>query len=196
MGTVSSELDLSVRSANCLERAGIILVGELIQKTPDELIRLRGMGKRSVENIQFALQEVGEKVHVKLDLDTQLTIPPWNRERATDDVLIQIMRLQQNNGGFKINKYVSERLGLSFSDLLKTEKRIVIKEECDKMAILSTVILIPTLEKKFSMERPFMSDIIMMHRKWLQRSIKYSTPTIDGLPFEKWIEERIQLMLG
>lgn len=49
------ELDLSVRSYNCLKRAGINTIGELIQKTPEEILKVRNLGKKSLEEIEEKL---------------------------------------------------------------------------------------------------------------------------------------------
>ncbi|HHT01317.1 MAG TPA: DNA-directed RNA polymerase subunit alpha [Firmicutes bacterium] len=51
------ELDLSVRSYNCLKRAGINTVAELVNKTPEDMMKVRNLGKKS-------LQEVEEKLAV------------------------------------------------------------------------------------------------------------------------------------
>jgi len=53
------ELDLSVRSYNCLKRAGINTVDELIKKTPDEMMKVRNLGKKSLQEIQKKLAELG-----------------------------------------------------------------------------------------------------------------------------------------
>ncbi len=52
------ELDLSVRSYNCLKRAGINTVDELTQKTEDDLMKVRNLGKKSLEEIQEKLAEL------------------------------------------------------------------------------------------------------------------------------------------
>lgn len=49
------ELDLSVRSYNCLKRAGINTVDELAQKTEDDMMKVRNLGKKSLEEIQGKL---------------------------------------------------------------------------------------------------------------------------------------------
>ena len=53
------ELDLSVRSFNCLKRAGINTVSELTAKTEDEMIKVRNLGKKSLEEVQEKLDELG-----------------------------------------------------------------------------------------------------------------------------------------
>ncbi|WP_322626923.1 DNA-directed RNA polymerase subunit alpha [Aedoeadaptatus coxii] len=53
------ELDLSVRSFNCLKRAGINTVDELTDKTEDEMMKVRNLGKKSLEEVQEKLAELG-----------------------------------------------------------------------------------------------------------------------------------------
>lgn len=52
------ELDLSVRSYNCLKRANIDTVSELILKSEDDLLEVRNLGKKSLEEIQEKLDEL------------------------------------------------------------------------------------------------------------------------------------------
>lgn len=53
------ELDLSVRSYNCLKRASIDTVDELISKTPEDMMQVRNLGKKSLEEIIEKLEELG-----------------------------------------------------------------------------------------------------------------------------------------
>lgn len=53
------ELDLSVRSYNCLKRAAINTVEELTQKTEDDMTKVRNLGKKSLEEVQRKLAELG-----------------------------------------------------------------------------------------------------------------------------------------
>ena len=53
------DLDLSVRSYNCLKRAGIQTVEELTQKTEDEMMRVRNLGKKSLEEVKDKIYELG-----------------------------------------------------------------------------------------------------------------------------------------
>ncbi|HOL17885.1 MAG TPA: DNA-directed RNA polymerase subunit alpha [Bacillota bacterium] len=53
------ELDLSVRSYNCLKRAGINTVGELVRKTEEEMMKVRNLGKKSLEEVEQKLNELG-----------------------------------------------------------------------------------------------------------------------------------------
>ncbi|GAW90881.1 DNA-directed RNA polymerase subunit alpha [Calderihabitans maritimus] len=53
------ELDLSVRSYNCLKRAGINTVEELIQRTEEDMMKVRNLGKKSLEEVTSKLAELG-----------------------------------------------------------------------------------------------------------------------------------------
>jgi len=53
------ELDLSVRSFNCLKRAGINTVEELISKTADEMMKVRNLGRKSLEEVVNKLASLG-----------------------------------------------------------------------------------------------------------------------------------------
>lgn len=53
------ELDLSVRSFNCLKRAGINTVEDLTNKTEDEMMKVRNLGRKSLEEVFQKLEELG-----------------------------------------------------------------------------------------------------------------------------------------
>jgi len=53
------ELELSVRSFNCLKRAGINTVGQLTEKTDEEMIKVRNLGKKSLEEVKLKLAALG-----------------------------------------------------------------------------------------------------------------------------------------
>ena len=52
------DLDLSVRSYNCLKRANINTVADLTEKTEDEMIKVRNLGRKSLEEVKKKLQEL------------------------------------------------------------------------------------------------------------------------------------------
>ena len=53
------ELDLSVRSNNCLRRHGILVVGQLIQMSEEDLMKVRNLGKKSLDEIKKKLADFG-----------------------------------------------------------------------------------------------------------------------------------------
>ncbi|MBR3004215.1 MAG: DNA-directed RNA polymerase subunit alpha, partial [Lachnospiraceae bacterium] len=57
---VIEDLDLSVRSYNCLKRAGIQTVEELTQKTEEEMMRVRNLGKKSLKEVKDKLENLGK----------------------------------------------------------------------------------------------------------------------------------------
>ena len=61
------ELELSVRSANCLKNAGINLIGELVQRTEAEMLKTKNFGRKSLNEIKEVLMEAGLGFGMKLD---------------------------------------------------------------------------------------------------------------------------------
>ena len=53
------DMDLSVRSYNCLKREGVATVGELVQKTEQDLLDIRNFGQKSIEEVKQKLAEMG-----------------------------------------------------------------------------------------------------------------------------------------
>ena len=53
------ELELSVRSFNCLKRAAINTVEELTQKSEDDMMKVRNLGKKSLDEVKAKLEELG-----------------------------------------------------------------------------------------------------------------------------------------
>ncbi len=62
-----SELELSVRSSNCLKNANITLIGELVQKTESEMLKTKNFGRKSLNEIKAILEEMGLSLGMKLD---------------------------------------------------------------------------------------------------------------------------------
>ena len=53
------ELELSVRSFNCLKRASINTVEELTERTEDDMMKVRNLGKKSLDEVKNKLEELG-----------------------------------------------------------------------------------------------------------------------------------------
>ena len=61
------ELELSVRSANCLKHANIKLIGDLVQKTEAEILATKNFGRKSLNEIKEILNDMGLNLGMKLD---------------------------------------------------------------------------------------------------------------------------------
>ena len=62
-----NELELSVRAANCLRNANIRWIGELVQKSEQEMLKTKNFGRKSLNEIKEILQEMGLQLGMKLD---------------------------------------------------------------------------------------------------------------------------------
>jgi DNA-directed RNA polymerase subunit alpha len=62
-----SELELSVRSSNCLREAGIKIIADLIKKTEDEMLSFKNFGKKSLTEIKELLMVMGLTLGMQVD---------------------------------------------------------------------------------------------------------------------------------
>ncbi len=76
------ELELSVRSANCLKNAGITLIGELVQKTETEMLKTKNFGRKSLSEIKEILTEMGLGLGMKVDF----TLPVKDDEEEAKEI--------------------------------------------------------------------------------------------------------------
>jgi Bacterial RNA polymerase, alpha chain C terminal domain len=70
----AAELELSVRSSNCLRNDGIIYVGELVQRTEEELLRTPNFGRKSLNEIKEVLAQMGLFLGMEFDVGSQGSI--------------------------------------------------------------------------------------------------------------------------
>ena len=70
------ELELSVRSYNCLKNANIQTIGELVQKTEAEMLRTKNFGRKSLNEIKEILANMGLSLGMRIDAHGRLVTPP------------------------------------------------------------------------------------------------------------------------
>ena len=70
------ELELSVRSANCLKNDNIIYIGDLVQKSESEMLRTPNFGRKSLNEIKEVLQQ--------MDLNLGISVPEWPPENIEE----------------------------------------------------------------------------------------------------------------
>ena len=80
-----SDLELSVRSANCLQNAKIVLIGELVQKTDSEMLKTKNFGRKSLNEIKAILEEMGLSLGMKIDDFPATTIPDEEEEAKEEE---------------------------------------------------------------------------------------------------------------
>ena len=61
------ELELSVRSANCLQNANIHYIGDLVQRTEAEMLKTKNFGRKSLKEIKEILAQMGLALGMKID---------------------------------------------------------------------------------------------------------------------------------
>ena len=76
LGKSVDEMELSVRSYNCLKNANIRTIGELVQKSEAEMLKTKNFGRKSLNEIKEILSEMGLSLGMKIDW------PPKGRDEA------------------------------------------------------------------------------------------------------------------
>jgi DNA-directed RNA polymerase subunit alpha len=76
------ELELSVRSANCLQNAGIKLIGELVQRTENEMLKTKNFGRKSLKEIRDILGEMDLQLGMKID-NWELLLARWKKQQSS-----------------------------------------------------------------------------------------------------------------
>jgi len=84
------ELELSVRSYNCLKNANIQTIGELVQKTEAEMLRTKNFGRKSLNEIKEILSSMGLSLGMKVDAQGHLVAPAPPAPGSLPEVLPDI----------------------------------------------------------------------------------------------------------
>jgi DNA-directed RNA polymerase subunit alpha len=82
LDTSIEELELSVRSYNCLEHAGIKTIRDLIQKTESEMLKYRNFGRKSLNEIKNILKAKGLRFNMEIDKETGLPVGMFPEAKA------------------------------------------------------------------------------------------------------------------
>jgi DNA-directed RNA polymerase subunit alpha len=75
------ELELSVRSANCLQNANITLIGELVQKTEQDMLKTKNFGRKSLKEIKEILSTMGLGLGMKFESWPSM-VERWKQQQA------------------------------------------------------------------------------------------------------------------
>ena len=84
LGKSVEELELSVRSANCLRAARIRTLGDLVQKTEQEMLQYRNFGKKSLKEIEDLIEGMG--LAFGMDVSKYLGVRP-DEDSEEDEIL-------------------------------------------------------------------------------------------------------------
>ncbi|MFQ5723031.1 MAG: DNA-directed RNA polymerase subunit alpha [Terriglobia bacterium] len=76
LGRSVDELELSVRAYNCLKNANIHTIGELVQRTEQDMLRTKNFGRKSLAEIKGILENMGLQLGMRLDEHGRIVWPP------------------------------------------------------------------------------------------------------------------------
>jgi DNA-directed RNA polymerase subunit alpha len=75
------ELELSVRSANCLQNANITLIGELVQRSEQDMLKTKNFGRKSLKEIKEILSSMGLSLGMKID-NWPVLLERWKAQQS------------------------------------------------------------------------------------------------------------------
>jgi Ca-activated chloride channel family protein len=108
-----------------------------------------------------------------------------------EDLLINLLSLQRPEGGFIIKGNIVRELNTTVSELKKLSRTIKIKGRINRLVLLSTFIILAVLKKKFIDQKSDWDEIVKKSEKWLQKEIRRTQPTIQGISLEEWIYDYV-----
>lgn len=79
------ELELSVRAYNCLKNANIRSIGELVQRTEQDMLRTKNFGRKSLNEIKELLQRMNLQLGMKLDEQGRIVWPPPEAQQREEE---------------------------------------------------------------------------------------------------------------
>jgi DNA-directed RNA polymerase subunit alpha len=110
------ELELSVRSYNCLKNANIQNLRELVQKTESEMLKTKNFGRKSLNEIKDILHKMGLSLGMKFDEHGRIIWPPLPSQTAPPPAeegdhgaLATAQTMRHLNSGFKLGKQPAHR---------------------------------------------------------------------------------------
>jgi DNA-directed RNA polymerase subunit alpha len=86
LGHSVEELELSVRSSNCLKDAGIRTLGDLVQKTEAEMLKYRNFGRKSLQELVDILSDMG----VSFGMDVDAVLAPGGADAEVDEQPVRV----------------------------------------------------------------------------------------------------------
>ena len=89
MAKCVEELELSVRSYNCLKNANIQTIAELVQKTDSEMLKTRNFGRKSLNEIKEILEEMGLQLGMKVDEEDLKQILQAQKKKEVETDLVE-----------------------------------------------------------------------------------------------------------
>ena len=112
MAKCVEELELSVRSYNCLKNANIQTIAELVQKTDGEMLKTRNFGRKSLNEIKEILEDMGLHLGMKVDEEDLKQILQAQKSVSLDTMQqIESHLVMRNYDGFVKKGRLKSRRG-------------------------------------------------------------------------------------
>jgi hypothetical protein len=150
---IEEEMELSVRSNGSLNDAGIKLIGQLVQKSASELLKMRNFGRTSLHEIEKNLSEMD------LALSMNPNFPPWDGS-GNGAELIHILSQQKPGVGFQMDDTSAKSLGIDLMKVNQQLQELAKTKDRKTLSILHAKYLLEELESKFEKDIPYLKGLL------------------------------------
>jgi hypothetical protein len=106
--------------------------------------------------------------------------------------VIAILSLQKARGGMSLDAGISRMLGIDLEQLKRDAAQIKTTTKTDKFVLLSTAVLLITLEVWFPGEFRTWSGVARKSRRWLQNILSKGSPELYGTSLMAWVDEFVR----
>ncbi|MFZ7110434.1 MAG: VIT and vWA domain-containing protein [Desulfatiglandales bacterium] len=141
---------------------------------------------------QFMPAEMSFDRSADAEADYGVFYNPEVADESRTDIVLGILSLQKAEGGMELDEEVSQNLGLDHDQIAKIALEIEVDTEVDRFLLVSTAIVIQTLEIRFASERETWAGVIRKSRDWITRVLEEGKPRIHGGDLMTWAEEFVR----
>ena len=147
---------------------------------------------KAVSRDRDSLMEPADGYRLSEDSPLFFNKESFEPPRTSEDILMQILSLQRAEGGFEINRDISQKIGITIGELKKLSKKIKAIKKTDMLILLSTAIILQLLKKYYSDREDEWKELVGKSELWFKSEISRTEPRIDGIRLEDWIAQFIR----
>ena len=115
----------------------------------------------------------------------------YDSQAPERNLMLEVLSLQRTDGGFDAAHAIAGALNMSMDELREIAQRIQTRDEVDRLVLLSTVLALLILERKFQEERQTWSGVVRKSIAWLSKVTARVQPEIDGETLDTWVRKNL-----
>jgi hypothetical protein len=187
---IGEEVEWTVRTMNCLSKANIVTLGDLVRKTERDLMMLQNFGTKSLKEVKSGLQEIGLSLGMSLPVDghsNQPCLPSIGRiDWKNHDCLYLLLSYQRAEGGFDADPRLFDILKIPAEEASSLAEQIKTKGATDKKILLATSLVLSFLSLRLDARKDFWNGLMSKSVEWFRRQMALYEPVMARKPLDQW----------